>query len=246
MGGSEQGVPSKLSSTLDLASIENHLSRVHAVVALLVFGSVARGEDDDRSDADVMIVVQGRGSAVTLDRAIRADRELQIVPAVRTVASLFWEVGERPSFIAHLVDEAVMVRSWPAWPSVRNQLALASTDPEALEVEVKGRLRHLQSFLRPERFRLSPVTALSHLWAISRSVVIARLVQHGVHEYSWQRVFDRYADVRPDLRGDLEALKELRPYYEYARARPGSRMPEASVDTDELRRLVEAVEQVSR
>jgi len=32
---------------------------------------------------------------------------------------------------------------------------------------------------------------------------------HGVHEYSWRRAFDRYAELRPELRADLDALKEL-------------------------------------
>lgn len=245
MSNDDGRLPSRSGPAPDVAAVDEGLPTNDAV-AVLVFGSVARGDDNEASDVDVMVVAVDREAADAVDRAVRADRSRRVIPTVRTVSSLLDEARDRPSFIAHLVDEAVVVRASPSWPAVRDQLARAGADPEALGREVQGRLRHLDSFARPERFRLSPVTALSHLWAIARSVVIARLLQRGVHEYSWRRAFDRYADLRPELRGDLDALKQLRPYYECARARPGARLPEAPVDTDAVRRLVGSIEQIAR
>jgi hypothetical protein len=244
MGDDDGPLLSRWDSAPRLAAIDEGLPTADAV-AVLVFGSVARGDDNETSDVDVMIVVADRESADVVDRAVRVDQSRRVIPTVRTVTSLVEEARDRPSFVAHLVDEAIVVRTSPSWPAVRERLAKAATDPDALTLEVHCRLRHLDSFARPERFRLSPVTALSHLWAIARSVVIARLLQQGVHEYSWRRAFDRYADLRPDLREDLEALKQLRPYYERARARPGARLPEAPVDVDTVRRLVESIQHIA-
>ncbi|MDQ6945832.1 MAG: nucleotidyltransferase domain-containing protein [Actinomycetota bacterium] len=242
MTSAEQVDGSSPPSVADLSWLED--LPVADVVTVLLFGSIARGDDDERSDLDVMVVVEDRGAAAALDQAICSDRDQLVVPSVRTVASLLNEVKERPSFIAHLVDEGRILRQSPAWPPLRARLAEASTDHDALAAEVRYRLQHLEPFSRLERFRLSPVTVLSHLWAIARSVVIAQLLQQGVHEYSWRRAFDRYAELRPDLRGELEALKQLRPYYERARGRTGNGLPEVQIGTDDVRRLVEAVEQI--
>jgi len=233
-----------VTSVLDGAALD----RLHPfgdAVAVLLFGSVARGDQDDHSDVDSMIVVDDQNSAATLQRSLRAHGTLAVLPTVRTIASLLDEARERPSFIAHLVDEAVVIRSSSAWPMTRDRLARLSTDPDALDREVRRRLRHLESFSRPERFRLSPVTALSHLWAVARSLVIVRLLQQGVHEYSWQRAFDRYAALRPELRADLDALQRLRPYYEVARGRPGARLPAVDPNQAEVARLVVSVEQIA-
>lgn len=75
--------------------------------------------------------------------------------------------------------------------------------------------------------------------------MIARLLQHGVREYSWQRAFDCYADLQPELRDEILGLRDLRPYYEYSRAQRGARLPKRSVDREEMRRYVVSIRQLA-
>jgi hypothetical protein len=97
-----------------------------------------------------------------------------------------------------------------------------------------------------EHFRNSPVTAMSQIYGVARSLVIARLLERGVHEFSWRRAFDRYAELRPEMRGDLDALKRLRPYYEYARGRPHATLPTRDIGVPELRSLLDSAARLAK
>jgi len=228
-----------------LSELVARVSHDH-LVAVLVFGSVARGDQDSQSDLDVLVVVDDGEARRELFQALAADPSLALSPLVLTAKSLKCEVADRPSFIAHLLDEGVAFYETASWITIRKSLSKSALDVDALGREVRSRVRHLEPLSTPERFRNSPVTALSHLYGIARSLIIARLLQVGIHEYSWQRAFDRYAEVRPELRDDLEALKGLRPYYEYARARIGANAPDRVVGIDEVRQLVHSVQQLAK
>lgn len=211
---------------------------------MLVFGSVARGDDSAQSDLDLLIVVPGDEQVRSLRRDA-ATKELARALVLSRRAMLD-EVALRPSFVAHLLDEGVVVRAGAGWGELREALVRAATNPRLLDDEVRRRARAVEPFADAERFVNSPVTALSHLYGIARSLVIARLLQAGIREYRWQRAFDRYAELRPELGDDIHALKELRPYYDVARARPGARLPDRRIDARDLEGLVRAVEHVAR
>jgi len=220
------------------------------VVTVVVFGSVARGDADQQSDLDVLVVLTDDESRRELRRRLR-ERRADVTPlpvslALFTPLRLIQEAADRPSFISHLLDEGVSIYDAPTWASLRAALVEKAADREALGREVRNRARHLEPLSGAERFsNRSPVTVLSHLYGISRSLVIARLLQAGIHEYGWRRAFDRYAEVRPDLRSQLEALKGLRPYYEYAHGRAGAVAPDRVVDAEEVRQLLDAAEQLA-
>lgn len=212
-----------------------------SVVTVVLFGSMARGDSDMQSDLDVLVVVADREARAAVLSSLRAQFDGAHWPLVLTVASLHREAVEHPSFVAHLLDEGILLRSKSAWDALRSSLSHRAFDSDALAREVRSRAKDVEPLLRSERFQNSPITALSHLYGIARSLVIARLLQEGIHEYSWERAFDRYAQVRPELSPDLLALKDLRPYYEYARARTEADLPRGTVATKEIKALAGAV-----
>ena len=211
-------------------------------VAVIVFGSVARGDQDAQSDLDVLVVVDDDEARASLLAA--SDGGDSASPLVVTRRALLGGLSLRPSFVAHLLDEGVTVHETPAWADVRAALVPSAADGEALAREVRRRAKELEPLSRAERFANSPVTVMAHLYGVARALVIARLLQAGVHEYSWRHAFDRYAELRPDLRSDIEALAALRPYYECARGRPGTPTLQA-VDTEDVRRLVGSAERLA-
>jgi predicted nucleotidyltransferase len=215
------------------------------VLSIIIFGSVARGEADERSDLDVLIVVADNETRAAVLRSIREGPFRDLSPLVLTRAALMTGLPIRPSFVAHLLDEGVSVYETPAWRDIEASLAKSVGDVDTLAAEVQQRTKELEPLAHPERFANSPVTAMSHLYGVARALVTARLLQLGIHEYSWQRIFDRYAELHPELISDLDAVKALRPYYECARGRPGAEVPTRTVDPEDLRRLVASIERLA-
>jgi hypothetical protein len=214
-------------------------------IVTMLFGSVARGDEGRQSDLDVLIVVGDDDQARTIRSHFADAASSAIRPLVLSRRAMVEEVALRPSFVSHLLDEGDILQLSAEWIPLRQELAEAASDPDLLDREVKRRARAVESFASAERFSNSPITALSHVYSIASSLIIARLLQSGVREYSWQRAFDRYSELHPELRSEVEALKALRPFYEFARARPGARRPDRVVDTEELRNLVRSVELVA-
>lgn len=215
-----------------------------APMAVIVFGSVARRSADQASDLDVLVVVDDEES-----RRVAAEhfREVAINrPLILSEPSLLAEAVAKPSFVSHILDEGVPIRGGSEWDRLRSTLTEIASDPSALEREIKTRAQDLEPLTHVERYASSPVTVLSHLWGVSRSLVIARLLQAGVREYDWRRAFQAYGDLHPELRDDLASLESLRPYYEIARAREGARLPDEYIDERRLRDLVASAAQLAK
>jgi hypothetical protein len=209
-------------------------------IAVVIFGSMARGDPDERSDVDVLVVAPDEGRRRNVREACEAHSAGSINALVMTEESLVAESAAYPSFVAHLLDEGRVLSASSRWPLLFADLSNAASDKQAIEAEVIRRARSLGPFSNAQYFLDSPITVFAHLYAIARSLVIARLLAHEIHEYRWRHAFDAYAQVRPDLRVDLEAVKRLRPYYEYVQARTDVE-PNGNIDSARVRALVTSV-----
>jgi Nucleotidyltransferase domain len=215
------------------------------VLAVIIFGSVARDEADVQSDFDVLVVVEDHSVRTSILRTLGGRGVDAVCPLIITRNDLERGFSTRPSFVAHLLDEGLSVYETWGWQEIEISLQASASSVEALDAEVRQRTKELAPFAHPERFTSSPVTAMSYLYGVARALVIARLLQIGIHEYSWRRVFDLYADIRPELATELEILKGLRPYFERARARPGALLPKAPVTLEDLRQVVASIERLA-
>lgn len=190
------------------------------IYGLVLFGSSARGDSTDSSDLDFVVFAQDRES-------FHSARTLVLIQAKSVSnrpATVQWfspksftrEIARYPSFAAHLIDEGVVLHETPVLRDLRDQAASALEDKEALERELLLRVRNLRSFLDTKRFNGEYVPSLAHLYSIGRAVVIVKLLQRGVHEYSWRTIFRSYGNICPACREDLRHVEALRQYFEFA------------------------------
>lgn len=204
------------------------LRELPEILGIALFGSTARGDADEGSDVDVLVVRSD--SARTKDVRSRvtellATRQLEASVLIRSEAQLAREVARRPSFAAHLIDEGVVLHESASWTGFDVILSEVDVSPEAMDDEIGIRSKDLRSFADIRPFNGHYFAYLANLYAIGRSVVIARLLARGVHEYRWRCAFSRYSELRPDLKPGLEAIEDLRPFYEYACGRRGGVAP---------------------
>lgn len=236
--------PELLRRRPELAQILHTLD-IDGLIAVVVFGSVARNTATHSSDLDTLVVVESKEDRARALEALRELPDKAHLPMVFTSDVIRDQTRARPSFILHLLDEGVDLYSTAEWAALRSDLGHAASQPDALEQELRNRSRALGLFRESERYSSSPITALSHLYALGRSVVIVKLLQRGIHEFDWHELFDSYAKVRPDLVDELNAVQDLRPFYEFARDRSATRPMIDGRGDEVVRRMARAVEQIA-
>lgn len=216
-------------------------------VAVVLFGSYGRGEVHSGSDIDVMVVVDSSDEANSVRARLNSLESLDIEPIVITTKGLAREAERVPSFIVHLTHEGRVLAESPEWEPFKAQLSVKAQDTALIEHEIDRRAKYLGIFAQPERFQASPATALSHIYRIARSIVIARLVQEGEYEFRWQHAFKKLAELRPDLAHDIREVERLRPYYEFAHGRrPEGKLPKRPVKTEHLPSLLRSAKSLAR
>ena len=191
-----------------------------AMIALIVFGSLTRDDWAAASDVDLAVVIPDDGDPMNTRRVIKRLWERRspwrISPSIFTTATLEREAQRRPTFAAHLVDEGVVLAETPEFDWLEKVLiGSAFTDASTIEIELRERATDLELFYDLRRFNGEFVPMLAQLYSLSRSIVIGRLLQQGVSEYSWRRIFDLLADRCPHLAPELVTLRNLRPFYEH-------------------------------
>lgn len=234
----------------DVHQLVTELRRDQAVLGVIAFGSLARRELTATSDIDLLVVHDPSTSARELRGtvALAAERvalHLRVAPVFFTPAALQREFERHPSFAAHLADEGVVVFSRPDFVEAAKTLNSPQVTRDALQRELADRVSRLALFSDLERFNDEYVPCLAQLYSLGRSIVIVKLLENGIHEYSWRKVFDRYSTVRPELDNDLDRVEDLRVYYEHVNNRSELPLVRRHVDPDYVGDAIESISAVA-
>lgn len=207
-------------NTDSIAAMPAGLANTTGVIGVVLFGSFARGDATPTSDVDVLVIHERSVSVVALRELYaasiaRGELAHRVTPIFFTSNALRQEFGRHPSFAAHLRDEGVVLYRTPALTEVEAILNSIQLTSDSLSRELITRMRPLRSLSKLNRFNGEFAPALANLFAVGRSVVTIKLLDAGVHEYSWRRIFEVYAELRPDMIEHIHRVEELRPFYEH-------------------------------
>jgi len=195
------------------------LKSIDSIDGLVVFGSTTRDELHETSDVDVLVIYRTSSNVASV-RAKVKDRIPRTMHRVSvsyfTANTLTREINARPSFGAHLADEAVFVYCKDSCTKIRHWIKGGWSPPARdLEIELEREVASLALFSDTARFNEDFVPSLGRLYSIARSVLIIKLLQSGIHEYSWRRIFGEFANLYPEFGESLRDLAGLRRYYEF-------------------------------
>ena len=221
------------------------------VIAVILYGSLTRDDWMASSDVDLAVVVRDDADPLQMRRMIKnlwADRSISVItPSTFTCASLIREAERHPTFAAHLVDEGIVIIETHAFANLEKVLIAAATaDGPVIEKELRERANELYRLTDLRRFNRQFVPMLARLYALARSIVIARLLQQGVSEYSWRQIFDTLATHRPDLALDLQRLRDLRPYYDHAHGRRRLADEDQDIDPEFVKAAIRSIKLLTR
>jgi predicted nucleotidyltransferase len=181
------------------------------VSGVCLFGSVARGDDDELSDIDLFVVGEDpdlRPSVIR--RRLRLKNQppkVSIVYHTPETLDRYLKNGSR--FIVHLqLEGKVLYDTAGLLASIQRLPPL--TTPVTREVD--GQLKRLELFNRPDRFNGNFLFPLTHVFASGKAIVMAILAANEIYVFNREAAFDAFSTRFPGAAEDISTLRRLAPF----------------------------------
>jgi predicted nucleotidyltransferase len=195
-------------------SIAQAFASLPAVEAVCLFGSVARGDLHKASDIDLLVLGSDDelGPAKLLHMLPNELRHAKLSLAYYTLGELRKMLNAGSPFGVHLRQEAQVLYDRDGTLSVllREQGSAAKIN---VKKELDARLARLTVYDDLVIFKGNFLFALSHLYAVGKSIVILALVVAGIPEFDREAAFARFADKYPEMVSEVGTISSLRPFY---------------------------------
>lgn len=229
------------------SEVASRLSEREDLDAVLLYGSVARGDADSDSDIDLLIVGRDAGQTVASLRrsvgAVDSDHRASYVFHTRESFAELVEEGSR--FLVHLRTEGQVLLDRTG--QLTGFLS-GPWQPVSVEAEMAVALERLQNYEQPEIFGGRFLFALAHVFTIGKTIVMARLADEGYLEFNRRRAFEAFVDRHPDQAADAGLIAGLEPFVARTRRR-GAVLPfppAGALAEDKLQQSVAAVRRLAQ
>jgi predicted nucleotidyltransferase len=223
--------------------------------AVLLCGSVARGDADEWSDLDLVVI--GSDPKLTPGRLRSALPEhSDCVSLVYYPTSRFRKLCEDHALvIVHFQKEGVAV--YDPLDLLKRILDRPFVPKVDFMKEIKAYRARLAPYTDPRRFNnwssstyLGPqhfLFCLFNLYSIGKGFIMLGLARRGVYEFNREAAFQQFANLNPDLRNETKRITQLRPFYRLMTGRQPEPLPfsyESAVS--QMREAVRAIEMVAK
>jgi predicted nucleotidyltransferase len=213
-----------------------------SIEAILLFGSVARGDANPWSDIDLLVTSSDPELTVAkLRTAISERNHVSLIyyqtPSFETL------YRRRPLFVAHLKKEGLVLYD-PL--GVLNRM-LESPNPAKADIaeEIKVYLAKLTPYRFPKRYNNNFLFCLSHLYSIGKGVIMLGLANCGVLEFNREAAFEQFESLNPDLADNVAKVARLRPFYRLVSGRRPEPLPfsyhDAAMEMEEAVKAIESL-----
>jgi len=245
--GSVNPVPSVAANpATQLQAVAERIARTVAqypdVIAVSLVGSVARGNADEASDIDLLVITE---DAVRPTHLLR-----RLPPSLRdgrlsflNFSRLRWEEDVRRGslFLQHVRLEGRTLYDPHAFLR-RGLKALAAGKPDVMG-EIETQRRRLRLYRDLERLNGQHLFTLAHLYRIGKATAIAQCVALGEPVFVKEDALLKLASRRPHLASAASCVARLRPFYVLERGRDDADLPFPPVGAEaEIRLAINAIE----
>lgn len=198
------------------------VGRFSSICAIILCGSVARGDADAFSDLDLVVI--GSDDSLTAKELSRGitDRQHRLSILYYTRQQFKQVLQQRPLFAIHLRTEGIVLFDRIG---VQKTLAECWISPAEIDEQIKLEADKLTIYAHSERFHNNFLFCLSHLYSIGKAIVMLQLARGGVLQFNRDAAFEQFATVNPELKADISKVTRLRPFYRLVNARQPEALP---------------------
>jgi predicted nucleotidyltransferase len=206
-------------------TISQRLAKIPFVEGICLFGSLARGDTDEWSDIDLLVVgdsEQLRPTALlrSLPDRLRTERLSLVCYSPEELRSLF-EMGS--SFIDHIRQEGKPLYDRNG---LLTHILKDSFEPKLnVAEELSTELKRLEIYDDLSLFKGNFLFCLAQLYAIGKSVAILGVLAGGDREYARDRAFEAAKLIYPERATEIEKISRLRPFYRRVTRRQPEPLP---------------------
>jgi predicted nucleotidyltransferase len=206
-------------------AIAEHFSLQDRVLAVAVFGSVARGAASHWSDIDLLVLVgDGAPSRLKLVSGLPSHlRVSHLTVLCYRPDELSRLMAYGTSFTSHLRREArVMVD-----PAGQLGALLATSPREDVPVrdELDAEMSQLEAYQHLDVFRGNYLFVLGRLYAVGKAVVMLGLHADGEPTFDRNEAFAEFRRRHPETADSIDAIRRLQPFYMYVTRRADNSFP---------------------
>ncbi|MGH9126909.1 MAG: nucleotidyltransferase domain-containing protein [Acidimicrobiales bacterium] len=174
-----------------------------------LFGSVARGDDDETSDIDLLVVGTEPLTPGHFRRMLPESVQERVSVSYYVPATLDVYLERWSRFAVHLRTEGQILAD-------RHGLlraALETVRPVDTEFELREQLAHLENLDHLNWYGGGFLFPLSDLYRFGRTVVFALLAERGVFQFNHERAFAELSRQLPGADDDVRTVAALRPFF---------------------------------
>jgi predicted nucleotidyltransferase len=227
--------------------VADRLTEHRDVDAVLLYGSVARGDAHAESDIDLLVIGQDAGQTISRLRqwvgAADPDRRTSYVFHTRASFTELVEEGSR--FLVHLKTEGQVLVDGTGQLSA---FMSGSWQPVSVDAEIALELARLENYDRPEIFGGRLLFPLAHVFTIGKAIVMARLADEGNLVFNRRKAFEAFARRHPALGADIRLVAGLEPFQARTRRHRAELpfSPAGALAESRLQECVSAVRRLAR
>jgi predicted nucleotidyltransferase len=212
------------------------------ISAICLYGSVARGDDDELSDIDLLILGDDPNLSPSVIRKRIGGGERDRVSIVYHTADTFEDfVTSQNRFLVHIQKEGeVLHDSSGTLRKIQNKPPMKGLVAE----EIEGQIDRLRIYEEPSRFNGNYLFPLSHIYSIGKGVVMAILAENEIFEFRRDQAMSAFVEQFPDAELDVLTVRALAPFYAVVSKRAPVELPFAPYGSEA--EMVEAVAAVRR
>jgi len=194
-----------------IKQVVHHLSLLPYIHSIVLIGSYARGDPNEYSDIDLVLISDiplSRSELLATLSPVQNIEKLSLLPYPSSVFKILYTEGSL--FMAHFLKEGQMLYDDGYYAHLRESPFKVSRESLLLQWGMlKQRIRLYDDLsIYGEVF----IDCISHLYSLIKNVAIVALALKGELAFNKERALERFSFLFPELKEDVAQLVKLKPF----------------------------------